>query len=99
MTETELSRKITEALETIGCMVIRVQSGSLQMRGRRIRAAKAGTPDLCVLVPGGRTVWLEVKTDTGKLSDVQKRTHDRMRAMGHVVSVVRSVEFALSACV
>ena len=32
----------------------------------------AGTPDLCVLLPGGFVLWLELKTATGRLSDAQQ---------------------------
>lgn len=79
-------------------MVIRVQSGSLQLHGRRIRAAPAGTPDLVVLCHGGVTIWLEVKLPSGKVLEKQLEVHEQMRTLGHLVSVVRSVQEALEVC-
>lgn len=89
---------MAKALRASGCLVVRVQSGSLPMRGRRIRGAEPGTPDLCVLCPDGLTVWLEIKTEDGKLSLTQKQYHEKMRALGHCVRVVRSVKEALEVC-
>lgn len=95
MSETELSKCIQKKLEGLGCLVIRVQSGLLRLPGRVVRCAPKGTPDLCVLVDGGRTVWLEVKHGTGKASAEQFEMHNAMRSMGHEVAVVWSVEDAI----
>ncbi len=53
-----------------------------------------GWPDLTILLPGGRAVFIEVKTDGGKLSDAQRDVHARLIAMGFPVSVCRSVDDA-----
>lgn len=54
-------------------------------------AQKRGVPDLCV-IHYARTYWFEAKTQTGVLSDVQKKVHVEMRAAGASVWVVRSLE-------
>ena len=54
-----------------------------------------GWPDIDVLLPGGRTVFLEVKNAKGKLSPFQRAMHIRIAELGHHVFVVRSVEHAL----
>lgn len=97
MSETALSKAIQQTLEGMGCLVIRVQSGLLRLPGRVVRCAPKGTPDLCVLVDGGRTVWLEVKHGAGKASPEQLHMHSAMQEMGHEVAVVWSVKDAIDA--
>ena len=47
-----------------------------------------GFPDLAVLLPGGRTVYIEMKRpDDGVLRARQDELHDSMRALGHMVGV------------
>lgn len=93
--ETALSKSITKALQALGCIVIRVQSGVLRFGGRVVRCAPKGTPDLVVLMKGGRTIWLEIKTASGKVSEEQQRTHGHWRSIGHTVAVVKSVAEAV----
>ncbi|MDL2318491.1 VRR-NUC domain-containing protein [Eubacteriales bacterium OttesenSCG-928-A19] len=57
-----------------------------------------GFPDLLSLCPEGRTALLEVKTAKGELSKDQRHFAEVMQPLGHVVSVVRSEEEALDAC-
>lgn len=56
-----------------------------------------GMPDLVCILPGGRVCWLEVKTDTGRLSAAQVEIHYRLVGLGHAVHVVRSIDDALGA--
>lgn len=65
--------------------------------GGRIRGAilkgmglLPGMPDWLV-AHAGKTLWLELKTETGKLSPVQKVCHERLRGAGHQVEVCRSI--------
>ena len=96
MSETKLSAEIVQALRQMGAIVIRVQAGILKLHGRFIHMAPKGTPDLCVLAPGGVTWWIEVKTNRGKVSRDQLRMHQQFRGLGHRVAVVRSVESAVN---
>jgi hypothetical protein len=61
--------------------------------------APAGTPDLVCLGPGGATVWLEVKSATGKPRRSQVAMHSTMRHLGHRVHTVRTVSQAVDCCV
>jgi len=58
---------------------------------RNSRGNKAGTPDL-LFAYAGRPCAIELKTEDGRLSDAQDRTHDAMRLGGWQVSVCRSIE-------
>ena len=51
---------------------------------------KIGMPDRLVLLPEGRVLWVELKTDNGRLEEIQKLQHKRLRDLGHEVVVVWS---------
>lgn len=55
-----------------------------------------GSPDLLCVV-GGVALFLELKTEDGRVEDEQVRWHDMARARGVRVEVVRSVEEAREA--
>jgi hypothetical protein len=44
---------------------------------------KPGVPDLCFLLPGGRTAWLEMKIAGGRLSPDQKVFRNYAFELGH----------------
>lgn len=56
-----------------------------------------GCPDLVVCLPRGRVLWLEVKTESGRLSEAQEVMHADLRDLGHAVFVVRSLAEAIEA--
>lgn len=51
-----------------------------------------GFPDRIVMLPGGWTVWVELKSKDGRLNEVQKIRIRQLRGMGHTVNVCRSKE-------
>jgi hypothetical protein len=51
-----------------------------------------GIPDICCMLSGGRTCFIEVKNETGKLSAEQVRFHAKMGDLGHIAHVVRSLD-------
>ena len=54
----------------------------------KITSPTRGVPDRVVLAPGGRMYLVELKTDTGRLSPVQRLWRDRARAVGVEVVVL-----------
>ena len=42
----------------------------------------AGVPDRIVVMPGSKLFFVELKTETGKLSQIQKRQIDRLEERG-----------------
>ncbi len=48
-----------------------------------------GVPDRIVIFPGRQPVFVELKTDTGKLTALQKVQIDRLRSLGQDARVVR----------
>ena len=51
----------------------------------------AGVPDL-VFVGNGVPVFFELKTKTGRVSEVQREIHAKLREHGMVVHIIRDVE-------
>lgn len=51
----------------------------------------AGIPDLTAVI-GSLVVWIEMKTNTGKLSDNQKSIHEKLSTAGHVVHTCKSLD-------
>ena len=53
-----------------------------------VSPGNAGVPDRLVLLPGGRVIFVELKTDTGRLSPLQEFVHGRLRRLGMDVRVL-----------
>lgn len=47
-----------------------------------------GMPDRLILLPDRRVIWAELKTDGGKLSELQKYQHIQLRDAGQDVRVI-----------
>lgn len=52
----------------------------------------AGIPDLAIVVPAGRIHFIEVKTETGRLSGDQRAVHDRLIALGTPAVIAQSID-------
>lgn len=52
----------------------------------------SGMPDRMVLLDDGRVLWVELKTDGGRLSAIQKYRHAQLAKLGHAVIVVWNKE-------
>ena len=77
-----------------------------QIEARLVRGVKAlggraykfvspgntGVPDRLVVLPGGRIIFVELKTDVGKLSPMQIRQIDFLRSRGVPVRVLYGME-------
>ena len=53
-----------------------------------------GVPDLCFLLPRGQTAWLELKARHGSLSDSQKGFAAKAKKLGHLWTVVKTLDDA-----
>jgi len=81
MTEAQIERKICDHARLRNCIAYKFVS-----------PGRAGVPDRLVLLPDGGVMFIEVKTPTGIVSALQKNEHRLIRACGHTVHVVDSVE-------
>lgn len=51
-----------------------------------------GVPDRLVVLPGGYIIFVELNTETGRLSAMQEYQHFQLRKRGAVVWVVRGMD-------
>lgn len=80
--ETAIRRAITDFLRLHGWKVARIVQSAL---------SEKGIPDL-VAIRGGETVWIEVKTPTGRLSKYQEAWLQDLENHGGWWIVARSIE-------
>ena len=60
----------------------------------KAEGAKAGVPDLLFALPNHpfASLWVEMKTEKGRLSEKQKHYIERLQKVGFMVKVCRSFE-------
>ncbi len=51
-----------------------------------------GVPDRIVILPGGITVYVELKTEIGRLAKIQKWQIEELRRRGAAVRVLKGME-------
>lgn len=56
----------------------------------------SGVSDLCVMLPDGKTLWVEVKTPKGRQSEEQKAFEAAALRLGHDYRVWRSLDDAVA---
>jgi len=96
-TEAMIQRAVLEYLEMVSKQVplyyFRAGSGAVKtQQGRYFKTGKPGVPDVVVCLPGGRFCGFEVKTETGRQSQAQKRAEKDIQWAGGEYYVVRSVD-------
>ncbi len=84
---------------TIDCRVSPVMNGARlsmsQAKKAKREGMEAGTPDLFVIFADGpepRVLFIECKTETGRLSKEQKAWRDDCKRYGHDYIVARSLD-------
>ena len=91
---------VVTALRRGGYLVFAIpnggQRGKLEGMNMKREGLMAGVPDLCICLPGGKVVWLELKRrNSGRLSAAQKEVHATMEQMGHTVIVAHGAKDAM----
>lgn len=56
----------------------------------------AGIPDLGIMWPGGKMIWIEMKAADGRVSISQAGLHPHIRSLGFTLIVAYSAEEALA---
>ena len=57
-----------------------------------VSPGRRGVPDRIVTLPGGRIIFVELKSPSGRLSPSQIRDHERRIQMGCDVRVINNIE-------
>ena len=87
MTEAAIERKLVQGVKALGGRAYKFVS-----------PGNAGVPDRMVVLPGGRIIFVELKTTTGRLSPVQKfqlGVLDRLGCRTEVLWGMEGVTWAL----
>jgi 23S rRNA-/tRNA-specific pseudouridylate synthase len=75
--ESKIERQFAQMVRARGGMAIKMQP------------TIAGVPDRMVLWPNGRFSLVELKTLTGRTRPIQIHRHKELKAMGHLVVILR----------
>ena len=81
MRESEIERILVEEVRKLGGRAYKWTS-----------PGNAGVPDRIVFFPEGRQVFVELKTDRGQLTKLQKVQIKRLRDLGQPVYVVKGID-------
>jgi len=83
-------------LQNLGAPILGFHIPNAGRRSRRTGAQLKregllpGAPDLAVLLPRGRVVWIELKSGSGRQSSSQRDVQSILEAMGHDYCIVRA---------
>lgn len=61
----------------------------------KAEGVKRGVPDLCFLLPAGKTGWLEMKAKGGSVTPEQRAFGAMCKLLGHEFGVAKSIDEAL----
>lgn len=91
---------LVNKLRAKGYLVFAIPNGGARnpIGAARLKAEGVlpGVPDLCVLLSGGRLLWVEMKrAKGGRISKAQKAMHKAMDALGHRVFVYAGTRAAM----
>jgi hypothetical protein len=96
--EDQIHVSIKEWLETVlpSAEIHHSPNGGQRSKAEGAKFKRLGTrlgrPDLEVNLPEGRTVFFEVKTQVGAVSEEQRDCITRLKRLGFPVAVVRSID-------
>lgn len=76
-----IERKLVQKVNAVGGMCIKLLTHQL-----------IGLPDRMCLFPGGRIVFVELKTTGKKPRKIQEVIHSKLRALGFKVEVIDTTE-------
>jgi len=82
----ERRAKLEADLETLFYKSVK---GLLRGKPMKIAPIEAGAPDRMAILPGGQIHLIELKTEEGTVSPIQKLWHERARRLGVNVHVIR----------
>ena len=92
MKEAQIQEAILAYLTVKGILAFRMNTGAFKVDHRFIRCGSPGMADILAFVPKGAPLWIEVKSDTGKQSTIQKWFQEMVEGHGHAYIVARSIE-------
>ena len=80
--ESTIERRLTNGVKNTGGLALKFVS-----------PGHAGVPDRIVLLPGGKLMFVELKTETGNLTPLQINTQNRLRLLGFDVRTLYGKQY------
>jgi hypothetical protein len=96
--ETALQNDIRVKLSEVGIVVRNNVGKFFTTYGAPIAIGVPGMSDLTLYANGGKTIFIEVKTLTGKQREQQKRFQEAVENLGYEYLILRSIEEAENLC-
>ncbi len=81
MRESTIERHLVEGVKKLGGMCVKFVS-----------PGTPGVPDRIIITATGRIIFAELKTETGRLSKIQRYTVEQMQKRGADVRVVKGMD-------
>ena len=81
MSESSIERHLVEGVKKLGGMCVKFVS-----------PGTPGVPDRLIIPATGRIIFAELKTETGRLSKIQRYTVEQMQKRGADVRVVKGLD-------
>lgn len=81
MTEAQIEAKLGRLVKARGGLCLKWTSPGMP-----------GVPDRIVITPKGRVIFVELKTEIGRLSNIQRWVHEQLRSRGADVRTIKSPE-------
>jgi hypothetical protein len=95
--ESELQKQATKILSASGLFFIRNHMGSIRAGKLRVPNPNKGIPDLMGMARNGRAWFMELKSQTGILSDDQVNFRLRIQKTQGLWFLIRSIDDLISA--
>lgn len=97
MKESQIQRVILDYLAAKHILAFRMNTGAMKIDDRFMLFGVAGMADILAFTSNQSyfntfPVWIEIKTATGKQSDLQKSFQKQVEEHGHTYIVARSIE-------
>lgn len=81
MNESYIEKKLKNGVERRGGVCLKLTS-----------PGRSGMPDRLLLLPGGIAIFVELKTDTGKVSPLQRYWLNKFRDLGFQAEVLYGID-------
>ena len=98
--EARIQASVVDYVRTVApdLVIYAVPNGGLRTKAEaallKWTGVLSGVPDLALVLPGGRSAFMEIKTPKGVLSEAQRGMRMRFIRMGVPCATVRSIEDA-----
>lgn len=63
----------------------------MKTKKHKINLVKKGFPDILIVLPKGKIIFLEVKKEKGKQTEEQREVEEKLKKLGHDYVLIKSI--------